>query len=687
MMLSIGIMMKNEEKYIEKCLIALMPILESIESEIVIIDTGSTDRSIEIAQKYTENIYSYEWKNDFSYMRNKIISHCKGKWYLSVDADEILENPDSIINFFKSNECEKYNNAIVNIKNYIESKNYSYTINELNRLFRLDKDFKYISSIHEQPCFKEPTKVLSAIFEHYGYLSDDKELMERKFERNKNLLEKELKKNINNIYIKYQLAVTYSMHGEYKKALGILEKIYKKMSVSERKAWKQVSIEYSNALIRNDKVSECIKVCEDGLKLYKEDEQYKIDLAFNIASMQLIEKKYNESIRNFKLYFRLIEKWERGELPADSTVTTYRVPWKISAYIQMIQANYEICKYQEVIKYSMEMKGEHELLKCMNYVIKSFIKLECFKELNEFYKDKIVNATEKAQLEFIHILEKEKLELHSKKNNIINEYFKENDDLYGQYVKAVYEDMSEEFLLKLVKQIAEIDVIYYMGSFGQILYKSLKNRYDLVKMFNILSSKTILEFIGFCYEKYANEINELILRYIDNDKSFEFENVRLKMIFLKGILILDEKKKEEYSCIFKKYVEYGIEYIRKVYSKYIIENKLINYINDDENKFLLYMLFAQELKNKNTKEYLIYLKKALKVYPLMKDGIKKLVDETNDKFDDNFNEMNILKMQLITNIKILISNNKINDAKMVINQYEEFMGSDSEIIDLKLKIE
>ena len=56
MLLSIGIIMKNEEEHIEKCLKALMPILDNIQSEIVVVDTGSNDRSIEIAKKYTKKV-------------------------------------------------------------------------------------------------------------------------------------------------------------------------------------------------------------------------------------------------------------------------------------------------------------------------------------------------------------------------------------------------------------------------------------------------------------------------------------------------------------------------------------------------------------------------------------------------------------------------------------------------------
>lgn len=57
MLLTIGMMVKNEEKYLERCLQALSPIVDVLDAELVIVDTGSEDRTVEIARKYTDNIY------------------------------------------------------------------------------------------------------------------------------------------------------------------------------------------------------------------------------------------------------------------------------------------------------------------------------------------------------------------------------------------------------------------------------------------------------------------------------------------------------------------------------------------------------------------------------------------------------------------------------------------------------
>lgn len=58
-------MVKNEEKYLDKCLNALKSILENLNAELIVVDTGSTDNTVEIAKKYTNKVYFHQWNNNF----------------------------------------------------------------------------------------------------------------------------------------------------------------------------------------------------------------------------------------------------------------------------------------------------------------------------------------------------------------------------------------------------------------------------------------------------------------------------------------------------------------------------------------------------------------------------------------------------------------------------------------------
>ena len=89
-MISICIICKNEEQNIEHCLKSF----DNIGYEIVVVDTGSTDNTKEIAMKYTANVYDFEWCNDFAVAKNFAISKASNDFVMVIDSDEYLEQID-----------------------------------------------------------------------------------------------------------------------------------------------------------------------------------------------------------------------------------------------------------------------------------------------------------------------------------------------------------------------------------------------------------------------------------------------------------------------------------------------------------------------------------------------------------------------------------------------------------------
>lgn len=88
--ISLCMIVKNEEKHLARCLGSIAELVE----EIIIVDIGSTDRTMEIASEYTSNIYSYPWKDDFSDARNYSFSKASMDYCMWMDADDILEEEE-----------------------------------------------------------------------------------------------------------------------------------------------------------------------------------------------------------------------------------------------------------------------------------------------------------------------------------------------------------------------------------------------------------------------------------------------------------------------------------------------------------------------------------------------------------------------------------------------------------------
>ena len=85
---SLCMIVKDEEEVLSRCLNSLCDIMD----EIIIVDTGSTDRTKEIAKKYTDKVFDYKWCNDFADARNFAASKAVGDYIYTADADEYLDN-------------------------------------------------------------------------------------------------------------------------------------------------------------------------------------------------------------------------------------------------------------------------------------------------------------------------------------------------------------------------------------------------------------------------------------------------------------------------------------------------------------------------------------------------------------------------------------------------------------------
>jgi glycosyltransferase involved in cell wall biosynthesis len=138
---------KNESKFLRRCLDSYRPIAD----EIIIVDTGSTDNTKEIAHEYTNKVYDYKWDDDFSHARNFAFSKATGDYIFSADADEVLD-ADNLILFKQMKSVLLPEIDIVQMK-YVNFDNGNSVYNskkELRpKLFKRLRTFQWISPIHE----------------------------------------------------------------------------------------------------------------------------------------------------------------------------------------------------------------------------------------------------------------------------------------------------------------------------------------------------------------------------------------------------------------------------------------------------------------------------------------------------------------------------------------------------------
>ena len=197
-------MVKDEESNLSRCLQSIQPLID----ELIIVDTGSSDKTVEIAEGFGASVYHHPWTDNFSLHRNQSISYATGDWILIIDADEELvfgEYGTSYIRKTLKSTEDKHAFAVV-MKNVQANRVTSQTIHP--RFFRNGK-ISYTGIVHNQPVFKDTASLLdpSDIYlNHYGYASDN---IEKKAERTLPLLKKELKENPKNWQCYFYLSQIY----------------------------------------------------------------------------------------------------------------------------------------------------------------------------------------------------------------------------------------------------------------------------------------------------------------------------------------------------------------------------------------------------------------------------------------------------------------------------------------------
>lgn len=207
--ISVCIIAKNEEKNIESC---LKP-LRAFEWEIIVVDTGSDDRTKEIASQYADKVLDYTWTNDFAAARNYSLAQASHDFILVIDCDEILIDIDiEKISALIREYPEQI--GLLERQNHYELNGTDSVYTDLvERLFSR-RYYHYSGIIHEQvvpiAVQKRSTYQIPLILDHRGYNGSEEELY-KKAQRNIELLQIDLKNHPDNPYTYFQLGQSYNM--------------------------------------------------------------------------------------------------------------------------------------------------------------------------------------------------------------------------------------------------------------------------------------------------------------------------------------------------------------------------------------------------------------------------------------------------------------------------------------------
>jgi tetratricopeptide (TPR) repeat protein len=261
--LSACLITKNEEAHLPRCLGSLAGLVD----EIVVVDTGSTDGTREIAGEFGAVIGHYDWTDDFSAARNESLALATGDWAFWIDADEEVaaSSMEAIHRAIVRPHFGGFAIEIVNFTDdYSESAQYRH---KPVRLFQLRDDVRFTGRIHEQilPALTAAdlpwANLDGALIRHYGYRPSEM-VAKGKIERTITMLRREVEENPGNSFQWFNLANAYTASESFAEVVEAAKACAEHLTPTDP-IGRLVYQLWTNALLKLGKASDALKVCDE----------------------------------------------------------------------------------------------------------------------------------------------------------------------------------------------------------------------------------------------------------------------------------------------------------------------------------------------------------------------------------------------------------------------------------------
>lgn len=282
--ISLCMIVKNEERVLADCLKSAQPFFK----QIVIVDTGSTDRTIEIARSFGAEVHEMEWPDSFSAARNESLRHARGKWIFWMDADDTLpwncgeqllecaiQAPPEIAAF------------LVAVQFVEDTPNMGTRVDHV-KLFRNGKGIHFDGRIHEQNIASiratggEIARTQAFVF-HSGY-DTTKRGQEGKRVRDEKLLKLDLADDPKHPFKNFNMGMTCHYCGQHDEAIEWLDKSIELAADGESHLRKAYALK-SMSLFHLGRSGEALSAALRGLQVVGDDAELHFRAGYILAHM------------------------------------------------------------------------------------------------------------------------------------------------------------------------------------------------------------------------------------------------------------------------------------------------------------------------------------------------------------------------------------------------------------------
>lgn len=375
-----ALIVKNEEKHIKNCITHLLDAVD----EIVIVDTGSTDKTKEFAKSFPKvKVVEFQWCDDFSAARNAAFCHITSEWVFWVDADEYLFEEDIKCVREAAALFDSFNVPVLLRVGIINEYDNAYSMSSYDaiRLFPMKYGLKYSSKIHEQIVITDhkmlidgrmASNAVKIRLRHFGYMQSDV-IGKDKINRNIKLLTEMIKEDNQNPLWYFFMGRELFTISNFQDAIIYLNNCVK--LAKDAPSFGRILDAYTylvKALLEIGNIEQAENICAEAIKINTDfpDIQYLLGLIkFNTAinDFKLAEDYVIKSKQSFETY--------RDIVSPDNTILDWKADL-LHGDIALFASKMSHAKkiYEEVIKDCPDMV-KSEVLGKLNYIQEQKIKL------------------------------------------------------------------------------------------------------------------------------------------------------------------------------------------------------------------------------------------------------------------------------------------------------------------------
>ena len=259
------------------------PALESIRpwvDEIIVVDTGSTDKTPEICLRYGAQLFEFPWCDDFSAARNESLKHARGEWIFWMDSDDTISvdcgsklrqlaggpHDDAVLGYIMQVHCP----------GFAEEGGHDVTVVDHVKLIRNRPDLRFDGRIHEQllPAIRQAQGEVAWTDIYVVHSGSDHAPAgwQRKLERDLRILHKELDERPDHPFVLFNLGMTYADDRRYQRAVDYLQRCLEVSRPDESHQRKAYAL-LASSLGQAGRHDEAWAACQQGLALYPEDKE------------------------------------------------------------------------------------------------------------------------------------------------------------------------------------------------------------------------------------------------------------------------------------------------------------------------------------------------------------------------------------------------------------------------------